>query len=202
MEPRGSSPAAGDPPTAITNPVTGVTIRAADADGYDARVELPPGASGPPEHVHPTVEERFTVVEGPVRFRVDGRERTLPAGETVWVSPGTAHTFANPVGGPRETGDPTGAVLGVTTVPESERLAATVATLFGLAREGRTDDRGRPGLLQGAVMAEAVPETRLAGVPAGLQRALGATLGPVGRALGYEATYDRHRRAAYWRGEE
>ena len=122
------------------------------------------------------------------------RERTLGAGTDLRVSPGTAHAFGNDTD--------TGAVLLGRTVPESHELGRVVATLFGLASEGRTDDRGRPGFLQGAVIAEeALEETHFAGVPYGLQRAVGRVFGPVGRALGYRATYDRYLDESFWRGE-
>ena len=177
---------------AVTNPVTGVSVSEADAEGWDVEIRLGPGARGPAEHVHRTIEERFEVGEGEVTFRVDGRERVLGPGTEVRVSPGTAHAFGNDTG--------TEAVLLGRTVPESDELGRVVATLFGLAREGKTDDRGRPGFLQGAVIAEkALDETYFADVPYGVQRAVGRVFGPVGRALGYRATYDRYLEESFWR---
>ena len=177
---------------AVRNPVTGVTVREADVEGWDVEIRLAPGARGPAEHVHRTIEERFEVREGEVTFRVDGRERALGPGTEVRVSPGTAHAFGN--------GTDAEAVLLGRTVPESDELGRVVATLFGLAREGKTDERGRPGFLQGAVIAEAaLDETYFAGVPYGVQRAVGRVFGPVGRALGYRATYDRYLEESFWR---
>jgi len=177
---------------AIVNPATGVTVRrSGDGEADAVRIELAPGAGGPAEHVHPTIEERFEVVAGTPTFRIEGRERTLSPGRRLRVSPGTPHAFRNDADAP--------AVLRGRTVPESDRLGEVVATLFGLAQEGRTDERGRPGLLQAAVMAETVEETYPAGVPRPLQEAFGSLLGPVARALGYEATYDRHLEASFWR---
>ena len=176
----------------VRNPVTGVSVLEADRPGWDVEIRLEPGASGPAEHVHRTVEERFEVSEGSVTFRIDGRERALGPGTELRVSPGTPHGFAN------ETDSE--AVLFGRTVPESDELGRVVATLFGLASEGRTDERGRPGVLQSAVIAEAaVDETYFAGVPYGVQRAVGRVLGPVGRALGYRATYDRYLEESFWR---
>jgi mannose-6-phosphate isomerase-like protein (cupin superfamily) len=180
---------------AVTNPVTGVSVSEADAEGWDVEIRLAPGARGPAEHVHRTIEERFEVREGEVTFRVGGRERALGPGTEVRVSPGTAHGFGNDTG--------TEAVLLGRTVPESDELGRVVATLFGLAREGKTDDRGRPGFLQGAVIAEAtLDETHFAGVPYGVQRAVGRVFGPVGRALGYRATYDRYLEESFWWADE
>lgn len=180
---------------AVTNPVTGVSVSEADAEGWDVEIRLAPGAHGPAEHVHRTIEERFEVCEGAVTFRVDGRERALGPGTEVRVSPGTAHAFGNDTDAE--------AVLRGRTVPESDELGRVVATLFGLAREGRTDERGRPGFLQGAVIAEtALEETYFAGVPHEVQRAVGRVFGPVGRALGYRATYDRYLEESFWRTAE
>lgn len=177
---------------AIHNPVTGVTIREFTDDREGAEIVLPPGADGPAPHVHPEIEERFEVLAGQPTFHVDGRERRVDPGADIWVSPETPHAFSN-------DGDE-GARIHVRTVPESERLGEVVATLFGLAVEGETDETGRPHPLQAAVMAEAtLDETYFADVPYPVQRAFGDLLGPVGRALGYEATYDRYTDEAFWR---
>ncbi|MFC6940803.1 cupin domain-containing protein [Salinirubellus sp. GCM10025818] len=190
---RGDSDA-GDGGVVIRNPVTGVSVAGTDRAGWDVEIRLEPGASGPAEHVHRTIEERFEVCEGTATFRVDGRERALGAGTELRISPGTAHAFGNDA-------DEEAVLLG-RTVPENDELGRVVATLFGLASEGRTDDWGRPGFLQGAVIAEAaLEETYFADVPYGVQRAVGRLFGPLGRALGYRATYDRYLEESFWRGE-
>jgi len=178
----------------VRNPVTGVSVLEADREGWDVEIRLEPGARGPAEHVHRNAEERFEVRDGEVTFRVGGRERGLGPGTELRVSPGTAHAFGNDT-------DAEAVLLG-RTVPESDELGRVVATLFGLASEGKTDDRGRPGFLQGAVIAEAaLDETYFAGVPYGVQRAVGRVFGPIGRALGYRATYDRYLEESFWRSE-
>jgi quercetin dioxygenase-like cupin family protein len=52
-----------------------------------------------PEHVHPGMEERFTVISGVARIRVGGRERELAAGDSFAVAPGTPHIAWNPTEG-------------------------------------------------------------------------------------------------------
>ena len=179
-----------DDQPAISNPVTGVSIRDAPGEGA-AEIRLAPGAQGPAEHVHRTTEERFEVLAGRVAFRVDGRERTLGAGTGLRVSPGTPHAFRNPGDEP--------ARLTVRTVPPNDRLGEVVATLFGLAHDGAVDERGRPGPLRAAAMAEAtLDETYFTGVPYLLQRAFGAALGPAARRLGYGATEERYLDEAFW----
>jgi quercetin dioxygenase-like cupin family protein len=56
---------------------------------------LPPGAHVPARHVHPIQQEKFTVVEGTMRFRVGRRTMLAHAGDTVLVPPGMAHWFGN-----------------------------------------------------------------------------------------------------------
>ena len=48
-----------------------------------------------PEHVHPTMEERWEVIAGSVRFEIGGVERTMGPGETIVAPPGTPHTARN-----------------------------------------------------------------------------------------------------------
>jgi quercetin dioxygenase-like cupin family protein len=45
----------------------------------------------PPEHLHPTQDERFEVLEGAVRTVIGGEERVYGAGERFEVPAGTPH---------------------------------------------------------------------------------------------------------------
>jgi mannose-6-phosphate isomerase-like protein (cupin superfamily) len=83
----------------IVNPLSGerITILAGDP-GCDALVWellLAPGGRVPSSHAHPRQEERFTVVEGRMRFRVGWRRVVAGPGDTVVVPPGKSHHFAN-----------------------------------------------------------------------------------------------------------
>src|SRR6266536_1662963 len=44
-------------------------------------------------HVHPHQEERFKVISGAVRFRVDDREEVLTAGQSISGPPNVYHTW-------------------------------------------------------------------------------------------------------------
>ena len=139
-----------------------------------------PGVAGPPEHIHLDQEERFAVTAGVARFRVGGRELVLGAGESASVPPRTPHTFAN--GGDDD--------LRMTIEIEPERnMRAFFETLFALGRAGKTDARGRAGLLQDAVLAREYG-VFLAPPPVWLQRPAIAVLALVGRLLGKRARYD------------
>jgi quercetin dioxygenase-like cupin family protein len=83
----------------IVNPISGerIVIRQSGAQTggelFSFDLYLPPGGHVPAGHVHPVQEERFTVIEGQMRFRI-GRQTILARpGETVIVPPGKAHWF-------------------------------------------------------------------------------------------------------------
>ena len=59
------------------------------------RSAIPQGGALPGPHWHPVLEQTFSVKEGVVRFRVDGRELVLDPGESVTVRPDQVHEFDN-----------------------------------------------------------------------------------------------------------
>lgn len=61
-----------------------------DADLLVVEATWTPGVRTPP-HVHPEMEERFTVLAGEAAFVVGGERRTARAGETVAAAPGAVH---------------------------------------------------------------------------------------------------------------
>jgi quercetin dioxygenase-like cupin family protein len=95
------------PGRVITNPISGerIVIRrsGAQTDGRLLAFDLflPPRGHVTAAHVHPSQEERFTVVAGRMRFRLRRRTIVAGAGETVVVPQGTPHWFGNP--GPGES---------------------------------------------------------------------------------------------------
>lgn len=54
-------------------------------------VELPERA-GPPPHNHPW-DEAYYIVQGEVRFQLDGREQLFQAGDFIYAPGGTVHGF-------------------------------------------------------------------------------------------------------------
>ena len=86
----------------LHNPITAHRLRflrtAADTDGELVEVEstYERQSTAPPEHLHPSQEERFQVLEGEVRVRVEGQERALGDGQELTLAPGTVHTMWNP----------------------------------------------------------------------------------------------------------
>ena len=49
-----------------------------------------------PEHIHPQMQERWEVIAGCARFRIDGVERSAGPGEVVIAPPGVRHMAWNP----------------------------------------------------------------------------------------------------------
>ena len=89
------------PGQVIENPISGerITFRrtAAETNGellaFD--LELQPDGAVPGKHVHPSQEERFTVVSGRMKFKKGLRTVIAEAGDVVVVPPGTPHKFEN-----------------------------------------------------------------------------------------------------------
>jgi quercetin dioxygenase-like cupin family protein len=59
-------------------------------------LEVPPGSNVPPPHSHTHNEEIVYVLEGRLRYTVDGASRDLAPGETMFTPKGGVHGFSNP----------------------------------------------------------------------------------------------------------
>jgi quercetin dioxygenase-like cupin family protein len=85
----------------LQNPLSGerIVIRAdaAETNGELLAFDLflPPGGHVPAGHTHPIQEERFTILEGTLRFRLGRRTIVAHSGQTVRIPPGAAHWFEN-----------------------------------------------------------------------------------------------------------
>ena len=170
----------------IENPVTkerGIVRRAPDSDGAPLVADLyaAPGAAVAGEHVHPNSTEAFTVVRGTLELRLDGVVRSAGPGTRVVIPPGTPHDWWN-------AGDETAWVI--LEVSPGQRFEAMIRNLFGLARDGRTDRSGRPGLLQAALLSREFDDTiRFTSPPRFIQRPLFAVLAPIARLRGLRGSY-------------
>ena len=167
----------------IENPVTGERITfirtAAESDGELVIVEaaVQPGGAVATKHIHPAQEERFEVLAGSVGFEVGRETLTAEPGACLAVPPGTPHKFWND--GPVEA-------RFRCEVRPALQFEELLATLFGLAAEGKTNAHGMPNPLRLAVIAQAYADTvRVASPPAIVQSVALALAAPVGRMLGY-----------------
>ena len=57
---------------------------------------VPPGSNVPPPHSHSKNEEIVYVLEGRLRYSVNGDSRDLSPGETMFTPKGGVHGFSNP----------------------------------------------------------------------------------------------------------
>jgi quercetin dioxygenase-like cupin family protein len=171
----------------IENPVTGERLvfrkTAWETNGEAVVIEtfVKPNGFVAAAHLHPYQEERFQVLRGTVGFRVGREEIVAGPGQRLTVPAGTAHKFWN--AGEEEAHF----VCEVRPALQFEQL---IETMFGLAADGKTNRKGMPNPLRLAVIAQAhFDNVHLPFPPAWMQR-IGLALGaPLGRLLGYKATY-------------
>jgi quercetin dioxygenase-like cupin family protein len=172
---------------ALTNPRGDrmVFVRtAAETAGALLEMDVTYAARGeaPPLHLHPHQEESFRVLEGALRATIAGETRRFVAGENFVVPAGAPHTMHADAEGP------TRFTWQVRPALSTEDFFSTT---WGLARAGRTDGRGRPNLLQAAVLMQAYArEFRLLRPPRWVQVPVFAVLGTIGRVAGYRARVD------------
>jgi len=174
----------------LENPTTGErVVMLTDPETHPegtlvAHLYVEPGGRVAAAHFHPTITERFHVLEGEVGFLLGDREKTLGPGEEAVVPAGTIHDWW-------QVGEETAQV--VVEVDPGARFVEMVGTMFGLARDGKADRRGLPRPLQLAVTAGAYRDVLvLASPPAWVQNVIFGALAPLGRAFGRRSMYPEY----------
>ena len=174
----------------VENPVTGerVVVRVGTEDSAGellvADAYVRPGGAVAGEHVHPAIEEYFTVVCGRVGFRLDGRETIARLGQRLHVPAGTAHDWWN--------AEEEEALITVEIRP-GERFEEMVSNLFGLAQDGKTDAKGMPNILQVALFAREFRDVLyFTKPPRPVQKVLFGLLAPLARLAGYRGSYPEY----------
>jgi mannose-6-phosphate isomerase-like protein (cupin superfamily) len=188
------------PGLVFQNPLQGMEVRVLetpdDTAGTRFRLEVRVapfrGEGAVAEHLHTTARERFRVLAGRARYRLGGVEGELSAGESIDMPAGIAHVHPWNIGSEELVFEQEGHL----DPPDREKANAALialATLFGLAREGKVNAAGLPNLLQLAVIVTTtMPATFVTSVPMAAQRLLFPALAAVGRGLGYRPWYARH----------
>lgn len=155
----------------------------ADTNGefVRCRVLMAPGRPAPPEHSHPSQEERFTVEHGRFGYILGDLRLESGPGEVVVVPPGTNHTWWNAG---------TGELSVVGEVRPALRFEDFVETIHVLIRDSLLPAGGRrPNPLLIAVVARAYRrEWRLTRLPR-LARVALPMLAVIGRVAGYKPHY-------------
>ena len=176
-------------PPVIINPLSGerITIQVAGTGKsvLDWELVLAPGGRVPGSHAHPEQEERFTVLEGRMRFRVGARRITAGPGQTVTVPPGTVHHFANASDQP--------ATVAVQTTP-ALGMQALLETAAALAQEQHAAARRLPSPVALALfMRDFQREVRAPYLPSALVRAVIRPAAWLACRRGLDARYRRLR---------
>ena len=176
----------------IENPLSGETIvirqTGSETDGqlFSFELFLAPGGRVPSSHAHPLQEERFSVIEGRMKFRVGLRRRIARPGETVVVPPGRVHAFAN--AGPERA-----------RLMVEVRPALNMAEMFDMAAALARHQPGRiPNPLDLALfLREFEREVVVPFVPRVVVRAITHPLAKLAASCGLDAGYRRlqHRDA-------
>lgn len=171
----------------IENPRSGERIRfqvtGAESDGayFSGRIVLAGHGAGPPEHVHPVIEERFRIVSGRLTARVAGARRVCGPGEEILVPPGTPHRWWN------ESDEPVVLDFHVSPALPLDRFLENV---FALAQLGLTDRKGVPGPLRmSRILRRHWNVLYLARPPLLVQKAVMAVFAAVAWLLRYPSEY-------------
>ncbi len=172
------------------NPVTGergVVRIGTDVTGGELLVVdlyIQPGGAVMGEHLHPAMEERFTMLRGRVGFRLSGREAIAEPGVQLIAAPGTPHDWWN--AGPEE------ALVRIEMRPAA-RFEAMIRNAFGLAQDGKVNKRGMPNPLQLAVFAgEFADVMQFTRPPRMVQKVLFGLLTLPARLFGYRGSYPEY----------
>ena len=177
------------PVTEISNPLSGerITISGAEADDpvLAWELSLAPGGRVPASHTHPRQQEQFTVLEGRVRFRVGWRRLIAGPGDTVKVTPGTVHHFAN--------AGPGTARMAVRTTP-ALRMRALLETAAALAQAQYAGGRALPNVVEVALFMRDFEAEVAAPVAPRLVRLVTRALAALGERGAGGARYRRLRR--------
>jgi quercetin dioxygenase-like cupin family protein len=71
---------------------------AAETNGQLLEIDCisPPSDTRGPQHIHPFQQNNFGILAGECTFRINGKEQTAYAGDTVSIAPNVKHYFWNP----------------------------------------------------------------------------------------------------------
>jgi quercetin dioxygenase-like cupin family protein len=163
-------------------------ILSSDEEKLVWELDLAPGGRVPSTHAHPEQQERFTVLDGRMKFRIAGRPLTVIAGGTATVPPGTVHSFVNP--------GPLPARVLVETSPALD-MEALLETAAAIARDQRAVARTFPRLFDLVLfMHDFEREVTAPYLPTALVRRVVGAFAWLAGMFGADARYRRLRGAA------
>ena len=158
-----------------------------------AHLTARPGAAVVGEHYHPFMTEKFTVLKGTLDARIAGETMSLKAGQSAVAQPGVVHDWWNSSRTEEAQILIEVAVASNGAHVDANRFEMMIGMLFGLANDGKVDRKGRPGPLQGAVIAREFADIVVfTNPPPAIQKIALGVLAPLGRLLGYQAIIPRY----------
>jgi len=174
----------------ITNSKNGQTFRfiqtAVSTGGKMLEMEsvYVPNTPEPILHYHPGQDEYFKILDGEVTVKIGTEIKILHTGDELHIPSGTHHGMWNPT---NRT-----AIVNWKTIPALE-TEYFFETITGLVNDGKTDQKGKPRLLQTALTINYFSDMfRLVKPPYPVQKILFYTLTPLARLLGYRAVYKKY----------
>src|SRR6476659_7993402 len=175
------NPATGEVGVLLKSPYEG------DDPSLESEMYVRPGGAVVGEHIHHTIDERFTVVSGTIGYKLDGKAGVAKAGEVVEIPRGSWHDWWN-------AGDDE--LVARVWVSDGRRFAQMIENLFGLAADGHTNAKGLPDPLQLAMFATEFSDVlTMRRPPAAIQKAIFGVLVPIANRRGYRATYPQYSRS-------
>lgn len=173
----------------MTNPANGNCIEwleiSEETNGKHIRFKwtMKQGGLNPVEHLHATQDETFEVLSGKLSYTCEDKSGVVTEGEKLVLPKGIRHRHSN-----GNAGD----TIVIQTVSPALDSEIVIETLYGLSVEGRVPG-GQPPLLQVMVWLRSMKsKTYLASIPKAVQDGLSFVLAPIGRLLGYRASYVKY----------
>ncbi|MFT3825629.1 MAG: cupin domain-containing protein [Chitinophagaceae bacterium] len=143
-----------------------------------------PHSGEPPMHYHPRQEEHFMIIQGQLTVKIGGETKTLRAGDSLHIPEHTAHAMWN------NSDELTIVNWKVSPALDTEYF---LETLTGLAADGKTDSRGKPGLFQTVLIANHYTRVfRLAKPSRIIQRIVFTVLTPFAFMMGLRGSYEQY----------
>ena len=127
-------------------------------------------------HWHPNLTESFTVIEGKMRFVIDGEETVVGPGRKLTIAPGQVHQFWNESEGP---------LIAHHEIRPPGLHWQMFALIHKLECEGKLNRQGIPRNPLWLGLAWESMEGYLAGVPTIVQKLLFGGLARLAKAFGY-----------------
>ena len=138
----------------------------------------------PPSHFHPFQDEEFKVMEGEIQTNINGLNKVYKKGDSLQVPAGTIHSMWN--------NSDQKAILNWKVRP-AMNTEIFIETIAGLAKDGKMNNKGRPAILQSALLISHFDNVfRMTKPPLALQKIVFGVLKPIAKLAGYKATYKEY----------